>query len=102
MSDVKHTPWRFEPEDGQADQWVFGSDGEFVATVDGRFKDDPQAIVHARLICAAPELLEAARLFVAYDSAPDDTAEDFGRMMLAYADALAAAKSAIAKAEGRA
>jgi hypothetical protein len=53
---------------------------------------------NARLIAAAPELLAAAKLFVAYDAATDD---DHVAMMLNYADALEAAIAAIAKAEGR-
>jgi hypothetical protein len=58
--------------------------------------DDETAIANARLIAAAPELLAAAKLFVAYDAATDD---DHVAMMLNYADALEATRAAIAKAE---
>jgi hypothetical protein len=52
---------------------------------------------NARLIAAAPELYEAVRLFLAYDS---EDADDGVQMMLAYNDALTAAKAAFAKARG--
>jgi hypothetical protein len=55
-----------------------------------------QRISDARLIAAAPDLLEAVRLFLAYDS--EDTSDV--QTMLAYADALAGAKAAYAKATG--
>jgi hypothetical protein len=50
---------------------------------------------NARLIAAAPELLEACRLIVKYDSSD---AIDGVELMINYATALDAAKEAIAKA----
>jgi hypothetical protein len=52
----------------------------------------------ARLIAAAPEMYAAVKLFVAYHDAQD---EGDVAMMLNYADAVEAAKTALAKAEGR-
>jgi hypothetical protein len=52
---------------------------------------------NARLIAAAPELLEALKLFIAYDEFDDS---DGYAMMMAYADAIQAARVAIAKVTG--
>ena len=56
-----------------------------------------QANANARLIAAAPELLEALKLVVAYD---EGNHIDGLEMMLAYSKALDAVRAAIAKAEG--
>lgn len=50
---------------------------------------------NARLIAVAPELLEACKLFVAYDN---NDATDGVAMMVAYNNAVIAARAAIAKA----
>lgn len=52
---------------------------------------------NAHLIAAAPDLAEAVAAFLAYDGAPPDSDID---AMLMYADALAKAKAALAKANG--
>ena len=49
-------------------------------------------------VVAEPELLEACAAFVAYNDMGED---DHVGLMLAYADMLAKARAAIAKAEGR-
>jgi hypothetical protein len=50
-----------------------------------------------RLIAASPELLAACKLFIAYDN---NDATDGVAMMVAYNNAVTAARAAIAKAEG--
>jgi hypothetical protein len=59
-------------------------------------RDEVKAYTH--LIAAAPELYEAARLFVEEYDAPED--DDGVAMMLSYNRALEAGKSALAKARG--
>jgi hypothetical protein len=57
---------------------------------------DPEE-ANARLLAAAPDLLNACQLIVAYDE--DDQADGI-KFMQAYADALHAARAAITKATG--
>lgn len=58
-------------------------------------RGDKEIHANARLIAAAPELLEACELFAAYDAGDMD---DDVAMMVAYAKARDAVLSAIAKA----
>jgi len=53
---------------------------------------------NARLIAAAPEMLEALKAFLAYD---EQDGESDVEMMLAYGKARDMARAAIAKAEGQ-
>lgn len=80
------TPTRVDTPDG-------GISISWRSNADPSVNDRAEAA--AALIAEAPELLEALRLFVKYDAGDH---EDGARMMMDYADALAAAKSAIAKA----
>ena len=52
---------------------------------------------NARLIAAAPELLEACKLWIKYDLADENA---FQLLMMNYANALNSTKAAINKAEG--
>jgi hypothetical protein len=61
-------------------------------------EDGAEHLANARLIAAAPELYEAARLFVEeYDAGEDVNGVE---LMLSYNRALEAGKSALAKARG--
>jgi hypothetical protein len=59
--------------------------------------NDSEGEANARLIAAAPDLLNAAKLFIAYDSGCEDAESDVA-VMLAYAKAKEAIVAAIAKA----
>lgn len=94
---AKHTaaPWEIDGND------IFAN-GELIACayglVDKESRDveyTDETYANAKLIAAAPELLEACRLFEQYDSSDPESSV---KMMLLYADAIAAAKAAIAKA----
>ena len=91
MTNTQHTPgpWRI----GDAGFTVFGPPkpgalAETIAPVKSR--------ANARLIAAAPDMLEACRLFIAYD----DAAFDYDNAAAIYDKARAAARAAIAKATG--
>lgn len=56
---------------------------------------------NARLIAAAPELLNAVQAFIDYDKDGFDE-EDHAALMIMYADALRLSKAAVAKATGAA
>jgi hypothetical protein len=91
-------PWTAEFTDTPyaeiGEGWVVdGPDGS-ICTLDCPLDEREAA---ARLIAAAPELYEAARLFLEYD-AGDET--DGVALMLAYNIALEAARVALAKARG--
>ena len=104
MSEVKHTPgpWKFDPEDDS----IVGHDVHIsIATIDHfdeggekGFNFGPISSANARLIAAAPELLEALQaLDEAYCRAAtslshQERAEDRRRLI--------AARAAIAKATG--
>lgn len=62
MAEAKHTPgpWQAQRE-GELARLFGGPDGRFVARVEGASAAD------ARLIAAAPELLEALQAFMALD-----------------------------------
>lgn len=86
---ASHTPgpWHVGVKTYHAGRDVYGPKGESVAITDDVMTDIDEAKANARLIAAAPDLLEAAKLGL---MALDDTAPDY-----------AAIKAAIAKAEGR-
>ena len=66
---------------------------------DGAEENEPVELAkgNARLIAAAPDLLEACMAFVAYDEGGDS----YGiAMMVAYNDAITKARAAIARAKG--
>lgn len=60
----------------------------------------PESLANARLIAAAPQLYEAARLHMAYEELPPDRGGKNGRKGKALAAWLAAEATALAKAEG--
>ena len=107
MTSAKHTPgpW-FSEIDGLGSNRVgaFGFDThdgtEILAQVRSyREINYSTAKANARLIASAPDLLEAAELWLKYNDADE---EDSVEMMLNYADALKATRAAIAKAKGEA
>lgn len=99
MSASKHTPgpWSFlrskAPVDGEYDFAISGEGAPVLAEVFGRFSNGgySPAEDNARLIAAAPELLDALRNLVAVQ--PN---------LMANSAELANARAAIAKADGRA
>lgn len=99
MSELKATPgpWVARVSDGE---WVVAHDrGDVLVASCGLAGVGYVTPEHdANLIAAAPELYEAARLFVEeYDAQEGDEGV---AMMLAYNAALNAAKSALSKARG--
>jgi len=103
----KHTPgpWRISAESQsivEQDNQAIGSKlGLLIATAhgytdSGYFPDDDEGVANARLIAAAPELLEALKIFL-------NEFNDFEvmkRTPIAYHKVVKAAHAAIAKAEG--
>lgn len=59
--------------------------------------DNNEQPANARLIAAAPDLLDACQAMVAYDDLIED---DDGALMMHYADIIKMARAAIAKAKG--
>ena len=67
--------------------------------IDGLLEGDPQA--NARLIAAAPDLLEACRQFLAAERLADEFGVDGAETIEALIEASELARVAIAKAGGR-
>jgi hypothetical protein len=95
----KHTPgpWAIEYDnaDDGSEQWYQVGPAKLSFSYNATDEAKQKAASDARLIAAAPELLEALKLFLAYDESDD---EDGVAMMIAYADAIQAARAAYAKA----
>lgn len=97
----EHTPWKLDEVEGI----LFDARGEMIADFAiPQFVSDHirmsrgEQIDNARICAAAPALLEAAKLWLAYDQGDQ---EDGVQLMLDYADALAATKAAISQATGQ-
>ena len=86
-------------EDGRGQTWVYIRPESLTRNGEWHWPDEAECTANARLISAAPDMAEALRLFIHYDEATDD---DGVQLMLNYADALSAAKAALAKARGEA
>ena len=119
MENAKHTagPWTWaedHPQNacvsiyGSAD-WgltsiasLYNAPEDMGATQDanGVWGDHPARRANARLIAAAPELLEALKLYDAYRALPTDRGGASGAKHQAYAAFIAAKDAAIAKAKG--
>jgi hypothetical protein len=101
----EHTPgpWTIERYEDEPDTYVYfqapgwGNFAQAVVRMEDDAEDSPTGLANARLIAAAPELLEACKLFMAYDAADDDNGVS---MMLAYDKARRAALGAFVKATG--
>ena len=108
----KHTPKPREiREEDFGDEFDFGGDGAGTIEVNGWVnggckKDDPekwaQIQKEARLIAAAPELLEAAELVLAWYEAEDDHSKepDFYKRVSMCSKSEDAIRAAIAKVKG--
>ena len=102
MSESKHTPgpWKVSPTD---DTVVIDATGAEVAAIDGDYNDPdtwPQMEANARLIAAAPDLLDALQNLL--DEAEDVfvcMADATGIDRHNYPSAFKAARAALAKAE---
>lgn len=108
MSALKATPgpWEAVAGNGDAEDGIYSAsypDRPIAKTTSYWQGDGPRRTerkANANLIASAPELYEAARLFVEeYDAGAQ---EDSVALMLAYNAALEAAKAALAKARGEA
>lgn len=111
-----HTPgpWGYEPipADAHTDPdimldesfrfWIVGAGGDVLALVEADPHGDAEAEANARLMAAAPELVEACELFTRAAHETRDLLNDRG-LPCPASIALAAekARNAIAKAEGR-
>lgn len=96
---TKHTsgPWRYEPgRDGRPPYVIRGTEGGFVVV--GMTADRQEA--DARLISAAPELLEACMAMLEWDDREQDHAVDFNARMDLCRAAFDKARAATAKARG--
>lgn len=102
---AKHTPgpWRAErtgPWDGWDGWEVIAKDGATVCNGLGSQRN-PIREANARLIAAAPELLEAAKLVLEWYEAEDNhSGTDFYQRMQMCRDSEDAIRAAIAKATG--
>lgn len=93
MTEQKHTPgpWNFQPCDEYAYSFeVLCEKDYYIATTHDGVRGDSNAGANARLIAAAPDLLEALRLAVRQNSLD----------MLMTGDEIRQCKMAIAKATG--
>lgn len=105
MPKVEHTPgpWSVVPY-GDGDSLVIHSDSNsrvcFMATPGSFSRDFPKIEANARLIAAAPDLLEA--LLVIFDGVEDEGGpEDSAVMLPLTCGEIAKARAAIAKATGQ-
>jgi len=91
MTDTDQTPgpWRIEKGDGIPARWQIWGGADTIATLS--FPDNGCDTANARLIAAAPKLLDALRMVLEVGLADEDGAEHVEAMIYA----------AIAKAEGR-
>lgn len=109
---AKHTPGPWGIIIGEAGPVVFsGENGDLVSRM-GSFLGDDEAMANARLIAAAPDLLEALQMVVtianeAYDHWDADHDAKVGKILIALSGAsqrydkrIDAIHSAIAKATG--
>ena len=112
MSQAKHTPgpweWsdKYRTADSERNTWSLLGDGGYgILSCDGD-ENSPQSLgksgeANARLIAAAPDLLEAAKLVIAWYEAEDDHSKaDFYQRMDMCRTSEAALRAAIAKATG--
>jgi len=105
---AKHTPGPWVAETGAGrGAWIKGSDGEWSALSCGA--TDEVAEENARLIAAAPELLDALKWMVDNDETnegdepiPERNGETWDEINAYWLDGLNKARAAIAKAEGQA
>ena len=115
VSEVKHTPgpWRLKVG-GNFGNSIEGFSGKNFDELDDGFRticnyqsceptgkrvaEDANALANARLIAAAPELLEALQKFIDYEKAMDSRDDVSG--MLIYAEFSSMARAALAKATG--
>lgn len=57
----KHTPWHIGVKQPSSDKFIYGSKGEEIADCDRLTNFPAENLANARLIAAAPELLEACK-----------------------------------------
>lgn len=112
MTDTQHTPgpWEcFPAKDSDGDVTIsIRGHAEFIATMDTRSIDGgpyvlpPSGEANARLIAAAPDLLEACELilFAAKEPGENPTGATYQSMQSALASIIFTARAAIAKAKG--
>ena len=96
----KHTPGPWEPYQKltRLKTWTIfdGKDGFQICSLSNSEIDETQDEPNARLIAAAPELLEACKLLLVEKNTPVDQGT-----MLTFGPAFNAATKAVAKAEGK-
>lgn len=104
MSTHKHTPgpWKFGKELGARNgEWLVsfdaGSKWRGIAIAETRTGPGSEE-ANARLIAAAPELLEACQAMIEWDDREKDHAVDFNARMVLCEQAFTKARAAIAKA----
>ena len=101
MADVKHTPGPWEVNYTRFSQ-VTASNGALVATCE-KLDGLTTLQANARLISAAPDLLEAAKLVIAwYEAENDHKGTDFWQRVAMCRESEDALRAAIAKATGAA
>jgi hypothetical protein len=97
---TQHTPGPWHVGEGRASIIVYASDGYAIANAATYHPKERDLEANARLIAAAPELLEAARSVAAYFSHPKFVEACDNAEMIAPGKSLALTLAAIAKAKG--
>lgn len=79
MSEARHTDSPWELEEDEYGDWVIGPDGESIAQMSLDIMDEETVKANARLIVAAPELLEEVqRMHDRVEADVDDMTCDAG------------------------
>ena len=96
---MKHTPGGWKYIKGLGEKFLIFGGLNYLCSVDSRVPPSENE-ANARLIAAAPELLEACLAMMRYQALIESEDETKSGLIAAYAEAFEGAEAAIAKARG--